>query len=230
MLNSMMAKLAGDLRDHPSHWALALLFVLLLAPGMDFALSGAFYLPGKGFSGSTDGFLEFVRTVVPDLIIGSFVLCVVLWIAGLFDARLQWRLTSPRLTYLLLTLLTGPGLIVEALLKPHWGRARPKDVLQFGGDAAFTPPWQIAEECERNCSFVSGHAAVAFWVTAYALLLPPRWRAPAVFAGTAFGLGVGLVRVAQGAHFFTDIVAAGIIVLLVNAILARLILKPSAQP
>ncbi len=226
----MMTKLSGDLREHPSRWALAVLVVLLLVPGMDFTLSGAFYLPGKGFGWSADGFLEFVRAFVPDVIIGSFVLCVALWIVGLFDARWSWRLTTPRMTYLLLSLLTGPGLIVETILKPHWGRARPKDVLQFGGDAAYTPAWKIAEECEKNCSFVSGHAAIAFWITAYALLLPPRWRAPAVFAGTAFGMGVGLVRVAQGAHFFTDIVAAGIIVLLVNAILARLLLKPSVRP
>ncbi len=224
----MVTRLAGNFREQPSLWALAMLVVFQLFPGLDFPLSGAFYVPERGFTWSADGFLEFVRSAVPELILASFVICVALWLAGALYPQWPWRFATPRMAYLLLTLLVGPGLIVEALLKPLWGRARPKDIVEFGGDAAYTPPWQIARECESNCSFVSGHAAIAFWVTAYALLLPPRWRALGLFAGTAFGMGVGFVRVAQGAHFFSDVVGAGIIVLLVNQVLARLLLKSKA--
>ena len=67
---------------------------------------------------------------------------------------------------------------------------------------------------------------VAFWAAAYAFLLPPRLRAAGVFAGVAFGLLVGAVRMAQGAHFLSDVAAAGLIVLAVNAVFARIILRP----
>ncbi len=228
----MITRIASEMREHPSRWALGLLLVLMLAPvvfpSLDFAPSAWFYIPGAGFTWSADGFLEFVRAWVPDIIVGSFVVCVVLWIAGLWREQWPWRISTPRIVYLLLTLLIGPGLIVEALLKTEWGRARPKDIVMFGGEAAYTAPWQIAHECARNCSFASGHAALAFWVTAYAFLLPPKWRATGLFAGVVFGLAVGLVRIVQGAHFLSDVAAAGFVVLLVNAALTRLILNRPA--
>ena len=53
----------------------------------------------------------------------------------------------------------GPGLVVNGVLKAFWGRARPSQILEFGGAAQFTPPVQIADQCARNCSFVSGEAS-----------------------------------------------------------------------
>jgi lipid A 4'-phosphatase len=221
----MFARLADDLREHPSRWAAALLFGLMLFPFLDLPLSRTFYIPGRGFTWDTDGLLEFVRSAVPDIVIGSFGFCFGLWLTGLMKPDWPWRLSTPRITYLWLTLVIGPGLIVEALLKPIWGRARPKDIVDFGGEAAYTLPWLPADQCDSNCSFVSGHAAVAFWVTAYAAFLPPKKRAWGVFAGVTFGLAIGFVRIAQGGHFFSDTVAAGFIVVVVNAVVARLILN-----
>lgn len=211
----------------PQRWALALLFVLMLLPGLDIPVSTVFYRPATTFGWTIGGFPELVRSGLPDAIIASVVVCAVLWAgARLYGNWPQW-VTSSRLTYLVMTLLIGPGLIVEALLKPHWGRARPKDITVFGGDAVYTLPWQIADACVSNCSFVSGHAAVTFWLTAYAFLLPVKWRAPMLFVAMALGLGVGAVRIAQGGHFLSDVVAAGFIVVLVNSVLARLIVRPA---
>ena len=230
-----MTPSAIDIREYPGRWALVLLFILMIGPGLtfpgvDLSLSGLFYVPGTGFTWSADGVLEFVRAAVPDIIVGSFVVCVLLWIAGRLNAEWPWRITTPRMTYLFLTLLVGPALIVEGILKPFWGRARPKDIELFGGEQAYTLPWQIANECAHNCSFVSGHVAVAFWLTAYAYLLSSKWRAAAIAAGVIVGLGMGLVRVAQGAHFLSDAIAAGFIVILVNEILARLVLNRRTTP
>jgi lipid A 4'-phosphatase len=168
--------------------------------------------------------LEFVRSGVPVLILGSFVVCLVLWVAGIWYERWFWGITTHRAVYLMISLLVGPGLLVESLLKPNWGRARPKDITVFGGAADYTPPLWIAGECERNCSFVSGHAAIAFWLTAYGFMLPAPWRKWGVGAGVAAGALMGWVRIIQGGHFLSDVVFAGVIVVGVNVYLYRRII------
>ena len=46
-----------------------------------------------------------------------------------------------------------------------------------------------------------------------------------LLAGVVFGLFVGAVRIVQGAHFATDVMAAGFFVLAINLGLARVILR-----
>lgn len=210
-------------------WIVAGLCMLSFAPGLDIAFSNLFYTPGAGFDWPRGGLLSFVREAVPTLILGTLLFCLLLWAAGLMSRETFWALTTRRMGYLVATLALGPGLLVEAVLKSHWGRARPNDLAVFGGDAIFTPPVLIAQECASNCSFVSGHAAIAFWVTAYGFLLPAPWRVCAVTMGMIFGALVGLVRVIQGAHFLSDVVFAGALVLTVNLLLARFILSESRK-
>jgi lipid A 4'-phosphatase len=213
---------------HPWGWlALLVLVPLTVLPQIDLGASAAFYQPPDGFPWRETLLGTFVRKVVPRVIIGSIVLCVAAWLIGLIRRSPVAGMTFRRLVYLLTTVLLGPGLIVETVLKPNWGRARPDDLLQFGGVATYTPPLVIAEACTRNCSFVSGHAAIAFWVTAYAFLVPPLYRARALVAGLIFGSAVGLMRIMQGAHFLSDVIYAGVIVVAVNAIGARLLLRTS---
>lgn len=213
---------------YPEPWLLALLFVLMLLPFLDIPLSTFFYMPETTFRWQMDGVPEFIRNFVPDIIVASVAACIILWGAAHLSPRIPRWFTNRHIIYLTTTLLVGPGVIVETLLKPNWGRARPKDITAFGGDAAYTWPWQIAQECASNCSFVSGHAAIAFWLSAYAFLLPLRWRAAGLAATLVFGFAVGFVRIAQGGHFFSDIAAAGFIVLLMNVLFARSLLKPAA--
>lgn len=108
------------------------------------------------------------------------------------------------------TLALGPGLLTNVILKDHWGRSRPIDVTQFGGIERFTPWWDPRGNCPSNCSFVAGEPSAAFWTLAPAVLAPPQWRLVAYGAAVAFGILVGLLRIAAGAHFFTDVVFAGV--------------------
>lgn len=201
---------------------LAALTALFSIPAIDTGASALFY--DAGFSWDPRGLLEFARAAVPTMILGSLLFFVLVWVMTLASREWIWNITPRRIGYLVATAVIGPGLLVEGLLKPYWGRARPKDIAAFGGEHAYTSPFVMADECARNCSFVSGHAAIAFWVTAYAFLLPREWRAAGLWAGAGFGLVLGCVRVVQGGHFASDVLAAGVIVVGVNGLLARVML------
>ena len=54
------------------------------------------------------------------------------------------------------TLALAPGLLTNVILKSHWGRPRPIDVVEFGGDQHFVPWWDPRGDCPDNCSFVAG--------------------------------------------------------------------------
>ena len=126
---------------------------------------------------------------------------------------------------MVVTLALAPGLLTNILLKSHWGRPRPIDVVEFGGDQHFVPWWDPRGDCPTNCSFVAGEPSGAFWTLAPAALVPPAWRALAYAGALAFGAGIGLLRMAGGGHFFTDVAFSGLftflIIWLVHALLFR---------
>ncbi|MFN4262490.1 MAG: phosphatase PAP2 family protein [Thioalkalivibrionaceae bacterium] len=134
------------------------------------------------------------------------------------------RCSRRRLTYLVLAFLIGPGLIVNAAFKDHFGRARPAQTIEFGGHARYSPPGLPVSQCARNCSFPSGHAAAAFYPLAVAFLLSPPWRRRLFFAAILWGSAVGVTRVLQGAHWPSDVVGAFLIVYLTSAALHRALL------
>ncbi len=111
---------------------------------------------------------------------------------------------------MLVTLALGPGVLTNLVLKDHWGRARPLDVTEFGGTYPFIAWWDPRGDCRDNCSFIAGEPSGAFWTLAPAALTPPQWRLLAYGGALAFGAAVGLVRIAGGGHFFTDVVFAGV--------------------
>ncbi len=116
--------------------------------------------------------------------------------------------------FLIATLALGPGVLTNLILKDHWGRARPIDVTELGGTFRFTPWWDPRGDCPTNCSFVAGEPSGAFWTLAPAALVPPQWRLIAYGGALTFGVAVGLLRIAGGAHFFTDVVFAGVLMFL----------------
>jgi membrane-associated PAP2 superfamily phosphatase len=125
-------------------------------------------------------------------------------------------LMSPRsIMFLLGTLALAPGVLANGVLKEHWGRPRPIEVREFNGSEAFVPWWDPRGTCDQNCSFISGEGAGAFWTLAPAALAPPPVRAAAYAASLAFGSAVGVMRIAVGGHFFTDIAFAGVFTFLI---------------
>src|SRR4029077_7885421 len=56
--------------------------------------------------------------------------------------------------------------------------------------------------------------------------IAPQWTAPLVVAGTVAGLAAGIVRIAQGAHFLSDVVFAGLFMGLMAIVLHRVMFAP----
>jgi membrane-associated PAP2 superfamily phosphatase len=137
----------------------------------------------------------------------------------------MWRPDRPLLMsgraiiFLVATLVLSSGVLSNLVFKSHWGRPRPVVVTQFNTGQFdrldFVPWWDPRGHCARNCSFFSGEGSAAFWTYAPAALAPPGFRPLAYGAAAAFGVTTGVLRMAFGGHFFTDIAAAGIVTFLV---------------
>ena len=139
--------------------------------------------------------------------------------------RRRLLLSGRAIVFLISTIALGPGLLVNVTLKDHWGRPRPIDVTQFGGDQHFVAWWDPRGDCPGNCSFVSGDVSGAVWTIAPAALVPPPWRAIAYGAALALGIGMAAVRIMAGGHFFTDTVFAGVFTFLIIWVVHGLIYR-----
>lgn len=216
---------ARSLARHPMGWIALAMLVFTLVPAFDLWVAGLTFDPATGgFPPKEDQPWRFLLRATPAVIYGALIYLAVLWAAERLG-RLPGRwITGRPLAYLWATLLLGPGLIVNLLYKSHWGRARPNDIQAFGGEATFTPPFLISDACASNCSFPSGHAALGFWTLAPALLAPPAWRPWAVTAALSVGVVLGGSRIVLGAHFLSDTLASGLLVIGLNLALYRVMI------
>jgi lipid A 4'-phosphatase len=202
--------------------AVALAFVA--APGIDLAAAALFYREGEGFHLANSAYARAWYVGIPLVRMwlvwpGAAALIAI----GLVRRRLPFGIAPRALALVLATLVLGWGLLVNEALKNHVGRARPDEVTRFGGARAFTPAFAPADECDRNCSFVSGHAAFVFAGFAPALLA--RRRRAAVLGVAVLGALAGLGRMLQGAHFASDVVFAGVLMYAVAWLLHRVLYR-----
>lgn len=154
-------------------------------------------------------------------------------------SRARWLPFRKIFIYLVLVLVIGPGLLVNTLLKDQWGRPRPRDVVEFGGDYRYERPLQIDAESPGK-SFPCGHATMGFYFIALAMVLRKNKRRLASWVmafALLYGSLIGLARMAQGGHFLSDVIWAGALVWLVSFLLFRafklhreLLFKPQAEP
>lgn len=195
-----------------------------LFPELDLAAARVFFRQGR-FALDSDGFADAARNgarLVITLLAAPAIVAPLLKIA-LPQARML--VPGRAVVFLIGTLILGPGLMANTGLKDNWGRPRPHDVTEFGGPSQFRPWWDPRGTCPNNCSFVGGEPAGAFWTFAPAALAPPQWRPVAYVGALGFGVAVGLLRMAAGGHFASDVLFAGVftflIVWAVHALLYR---------
>jgi lipid A 4'-phosphatase len=171
--------------------------------GADLAISAPFCLDGKwsiGYQFPWQALYKLDR--IPAFILGLFGLTA--FLASFFRQDIRhWRRSG---AFLVLLLALGPGLLVNAVFKDHWGRPRPREITQFGGQKQFLQPWQKGIDGQGR-SFPSGHASAAFYMTAPFLIyrrsnkkLARLW----LTGGLVFGIFMSIARITQGGHFLSD--------------------------
>ena len=121
-----------------------------------------------------------------------------------YTCRLPWQRWAGAL--ILLSLLLGPFLLTNGVFHELWGRPRPRQVTEFGGDRPFRqvllPTFHRDEQ-----AFPTGHAAGGFSLLILALALWPRsrrWAWAVALAALVSGGMTSWARITQGGHFFSD--------------------------
>ena len=160
---------------------------------------------GQG-SISKDDFYELIKFIGRRNIIGA---------EEFFNRFKENKLKSKEVWFIFASVFINLLILVNLVLKNMWGRARPNDILQFGGKESFSPWFELSNACNTNCSFVSGDAAVGFSL----IILFFITKNKIFFWGSLVaGLSIGLIRILEGGHFFSDVIMSGLIVYLLTSV------------
>lgn len=200
--------------------------LLIWILGLDRAVAAIFYKEGdyalvwQRWPGQTDPFWLGIYKVaaLPALTLS---LCALLVFLSSFQGQRLCHWRRPAM-FIILLLALGPGLVVNVALKDTLGKPRPSEIIEFGGSHPYAEFWEPGTG-QKNGSFPSGHASVAFAVIAPWFFLRHRWKSVAfVFlaAGLGWGAVVGFGRMLQGGHYLSDVIWAGGLVYLVGWLLA----------
>jgi lipid A 4'-phosphatase len=203
-------------------WA-GLFFSLALfaaMPGLDLVVSGHYAEIGQGFVHRNDPAVRALYDWTPWLGRGLLVLLALYALFAAALARLADGRGSPDLavrmrgpwrhiaTVSVCCVLLGNGLLIEGVFKNVVGRPRPVQIVQFGGTDTYLRPFRIGPDPAHHKSFVSSHAATGFALMGLGLCCGPVWRRRWILIGMVTGGVIGLGRIMQGGHFFSDIVFA----------------------
>ena len=181
-------------------------FVLffILFPKFDIFFSKLFFFEEK-FISDKYVFIRSLRSFLKDSMIVISIVSFLLIMVNFFFKKKKKPILKPRTRLILIGFIVGPvigcGLIANFYFKDNWGRARPINIQEFGGEKTYTQPFIISDQCERNCSWISGEASAAFSFIAGTIII----KSPIFFLlNIIFGIIVSFCRIAMGGHFLSD--------------------------
>lgn len=181
--------------------------LLIAATGADLKVSSFFHMNGAWPVGGTQPWhFLYQYGYYPAYILGAAALA--LFATGFFLPEAAPHRKGA--AFMVVLLLLGPGLLVNTAFKDHWGRPRPRDIVQFGGTQTFHQPWEKGE-AGKGKSFPSGHCASAFYLAMPFFALrrrSPRTAARIFTLGMIYGVIMGVARISQGGHFVSDVLWA----------------------
>lgn len=197
-------------------WIFPILFCALIAPFtpyLDLSIERFFYKPDNHFV-EHPFFEAFYNYAIYPCWFVSIPAMIILVLTYFKKSIKSWR---PHALYLVVVLALGSGFFVHAVLKDNWGRPRPKQVIEFGGKQEYRPFYKpnFFNKPEPSRSFPCGHCSVGFYFFAFVFMgwrLNKKWL---TYSGwmlaTTLGILLGITRMAQGGHFFSDVLISALI-------------------
>lgn len=142
--------------------------------------------------------------------VGAGILAFLLYLASHIhdDARIFRR----QALYILLVIALGPGILVNLVVKDHWGRPRPVHTKEFGGKYDYVPPLKVGQTPDK--SFVCGHCSVGYAFFGL-YFLAQNYKALCLILTLGLAGTLGLTRMTAGGHYLSDILWSGYLVFLV---------------
>lgn len=110
--------------------------------------------------------------------------------------------------FIFLAVALGPGLLINTIFKPYWGRPRPRQVQELGGKYDYQPFWQKGVS-GQGMSFPCGHCSVGFSFSVFFWIYRrknPTLAYTSLAGSTALGTAMGFGRIAAGGHFMSDVI------------------------
>jgi lipid A 4'-phosphatase len=176
---------------------------------LDIKLEHYFYSPEKGWMLQYKPVWDFIYRfgIFPGYLLAFCGLILIS--ASYWNTKfLHYRKISLVLVF---TIIMGPGIIVNGILKDHTGRPRPREITEFGGTDNFLCVCDIGKNNEGK-SFPCGHCSMGFYLAIPYLFYRKRKNAIAyafLLTGITYGLLIGIARMMAGGHFASDVVWAG---------------------
>lgn len=190
----------------------AISLLLVAFPAIDMGVARVFY--DGGFYMADQGWTKLLHASVTWFLYGSMAVVGAIYAFNRLSGRHVWGIDGRKVVYLLLVLALGAGLIVNGIFKEGFGRARPKDIAEFGGASHYTRAYAISSNCSHNCSFSSGDVAGAFFSLAFVAAISRRRTV--VAAAVGYGVLMAAARMASGSHFLSDTVVSFFVMLIVS--------------
>ena len=162
--------------------------------------------------------LFFRKIVLPTILVYVLFLPLISKIIPIKKLFFGYSFVFKDIIYIWSNALVSLVVVINLIFKTFWGRARPGDVLQLGGEGSFSPWYQISDACSSNCSFVSGDAAVGFSLVVLYFITKNSYY---LYSSIVFGFLLGIIRIAEGGHFLSDIIFSGIIVFLITYVFSK---------
>ena len=197
-----------------------LALLLVIFPELDVSFSELFFSIEKNSFIYKKKFLVYqIYKLLPWLTKLFVLVCVIYLVYITIKYRSLKKIIRSGVFFLFITAIVSPGLIVNEGFKENFGRARPNQIEEFNGTKDFTRAFKISNQCEHNCSFSSGHAAMGYFFSAIAYTTSLLYFNRIYISGVVFGSIVGLSRIMMGGHFLSDVVVSAFIVLFFNHII-----------
>ncbi len=175
-------------------------------PEIDIYFSNLFFFENV-FISEKFIFIKELRNFLKDLMVIVPICALFYLILNYLNNKQEIRIKKKRLRLkiacigLIIGPVIGSGIIANFIFKDNWGRARPIQIEEFGGNKIFTPAFIKTDQCEKNCSWISGETSAAFsFLTGVLILKNPIF----LLINLLIGILVFFCRISMGGHFMSD--------------------------